>query len=289
MGKTGLVLEGGAFRGIFTAGVLDCLLDARVSFPYVVGVSAGSGNAVNYIAKQKGRTRKVITHENADPFFGFGRFARSGKLLDLDKMLHEYAYEQIPLDFETFFASATESEYVATCCETGEAEFLLHEGDPDKLLRACKASCTVPFVCHPVPIGDKHYIDGSVVDSIPFERALERGCEKLVVILTRKEGASPTNYAKMKLLVDIVYRKKYPKLAESMLRRRDAYLRQMESLLRLEAAGDAFLIRPTFESIGHFENDKKNLLAFYRHGYEQMKEALPALRDFLGQDAAVLT
>ncbi len=283
MGKVGLVLEGGAFRGIFTAGALDCLLENGISFPYVVGVSAGSGNAVNFIAKQKGRTRRVITHENADPFYGLSSLAKRGKLLDLDMMLSGYSYKQIPLDFETFFASETESEYVVASCESGEAEYLSHDGSEESILRICKATCSVPFVCQPVEISGSHYIDGSVIDSIPFMRAIERGCERVVVILTRHEGGSPTNYAKVKLLVDLCYRKKYPRIADAMLRRRERYERQMAALTELERAGDALIIRPTAESIGHFENDRKSLDRFYRHGYSSMKRALPQLTEFIGE------
>ena len=283
MGKVGLVLEGGAFRGIFTAGALDFLLEMGVSFPYVIGVSAGSGNAVNFIARQKGRTRRVIMHENADPFYGLSSLAKRGKLLDLDMMLGSYAYRQIPLDFKTFFGSETESEYVVACCESGEAEYLGHDGSEQSILRLCKATCSVPFVCQPVEIGTKHYIDGSVIDSIPFLRALERGCERVVVILTRPQGGSPTNYAKAKLLVDLCYRKKYPRLADALLRRRENYERQMEALSRLEREGNALIIRPTDETIGHFENDKKSLERFYRHGYGTMKRAYDRLADFIGE------
>lgn len=289
MKKVGLVLEGGAFRGIFTAGALDCLLDEGISFPYVVGVSAGSGNAVNFIARQRGRTKKVITHENADPFFGLGLFARSGRILDLDKMLLEYSYEQIPLDFKTYFASPTESEYVVANCERGEAEYLSSDGTGADLLRICKATCSVPFVCDPVQIGDFHYIDGSVIDSLPFERAFARGCDGVMVVLTRKEGETPTNYARMKLLLDICYRKKYPKLCDAMMRRRETYDRQMKKLLDLEKSGRAMIIRPTVESISHFENDKRKINAFYQHGFDRMNEVLPALRYFLGLPEAVTT
>ena len=110
MSRIGLVLEGGSFRGIFTAGVLDSLLEHHISFPYVIGVSAGSGNAVNFIAGQEGRTKKVITHENADAYYGLGTLRNNGKVLDLDQML---AYDKEPLNFDSFFASKVEREFVA--------------------------------------------------------------------------------------------------------------------------------------------------------------------------------
>ena len=196
MSKVGLVLEGGSFRGIFTAGVLDSLLEHHISFPYVIGVSAGSGNAVNFIAGQEGRTRKVITHENADAYYGLGTLRNNGKVLDLDQML---AYDKEPLDFNRFFASDVESEFVVVNCETGKAEYLSSDGTSESILQICKASCSVPLMCAPVKIGDKAYLDGSIVDSIPYARAIEKGCDKVVVIQTRKAGEAPTDYSKMKL------------------------------------------------------------------------------------------
>ena len=147
MSRIGLVLEGGSFRGIFTAGVLDSLLEHHISFPYVIGVSAGSGNAVNFIAGQEGRTKKVITHENADAYYGLGTLRNNGKVLDLDQML---AYDKEPLNFDSFFASDVEREFVAVNCETGKAEYLTDDGTAESILQICKASCSVPLMCAPV-------------------------------------------------------------------------------------------------------------------------------------------
>ena len=223
MAKTGLVLEGGSFRGIFTAGVLDCLLDNGISFPYVIGVSAGSGNAVNFIAGQRGRTQKVIMHENADPYFGLEQMMKSKKLLDLDKMLFDYAYDQIPLDFDAFFKSGTESEYVVANCETGLAEYLSPDGTHDRLLNLCKASCSVPVISQPVEIDGSYYLDGSIIDSIPYRRAMKKGCEKVVAVLTRMDEESPTDYSKMKLILNLCYKNRFPKVAEVMINRKNAY------------------------------------------------------------------
>ena len=282
MGKVGLVLEGGAFRGIFTAGALDCLIDEGIRFPYVVGVSAGSGNAINYISGQRGRTKKVITHENADPYFGFKPLIKSGKLLNLDTMLDTYCYEQIPFDFDAFFAADTESEYVAVCCEDGAPAYFDASKEPKRLLQVCKATCSVPFACSPVEIDGRHYPDGSVADSVPFERAFEKGCDRAVVILTRKEGDKATDYSKARLIAEICYKKKYPKLYDTLMRRSERYEQQMWAMLNRERAGQLMVIRPTNESIGHFEGDKAKVEAYYQHGYARMVKRLPELRTFMG-------
>lgn len=278
MNKIGLVLEGGSFRGIFTAGVLDCLLDHQISFPYVIGVSAGSGNAVNFITGQRGRTKKVITHENADAYYGLTQIRSNGKMLDLDKML---AYDQIPLDFEVFYRSETESEFVVANCENGQAEYMSPDGTKESLLEICKASCSVPLMCPPVAIGKWHYLDGSIIDSIPYERAFEKGCGKVVVIQTRKAGEAPTDYSKMKLLLDMCYRVRYPKVPDAMVNRRNVYDRQMRRLEELEKAGKAFIIRPEIGSIGHFEKDVEKINDFYQHGYELMEKYLNNLQEFM--------
>ncbi|MCD8026420.1 MAG: patatin family protein [Clostridiales bacterium] len=207
MYRIGLVLEGGAFRGIFTAGVLDCLQEHNITFPYVIGVSAGAGNATSFVSKQQGRIKRVITHENADPYYGLGQLFRSGKLLDTDIMTYDYSYKQIPFDFETFFSSQSECEIVVTNCETGLGEYLNAEGSEDRLLALTKASCSVPILCKPVQIGSQFYLDGSLVDSVPAEYALTNKCDKVVAVLTRRwEDDPPTDYSKYKKFIEINYR-----------------------------------------------------------------------------------
>ena len=280
MHDLGLVLEGGSFRGIFTAGVLDYLIEKDVKFPYVIGVSAGSCNAVNYIAGQKGRTQKVITHENADAFYGMKQLYHNRKILNLDKMLYEYSYSQFPLDFDTFFGSGVESEFVAINCETGEAEYLIPDGREDQLLEITKASCSVPMLCNPVRYDDKLFLDGSIANSIPFEKALEK-CKKVVVVLTRMEEENPTDYSKMKTMINICYRFKYPKLAEAMINRKANYLKQLDRLYELEKEGKAFIIRPTAPGIGHFENNVDKINEFYRQGYENMSIKFEELLEYM--------
>lgn len=278
MSKVGLVLEGGSFRGIFTAGVLDSLLEHHISFPYVIGVSAGSGNAVNFIAGQKGRTKKVITHENADAYYGLTTLKNNRKVLDLDQML---SYDKEPLDFKNFFASNIEREFVAVNCDTGEPEYLTDDGTAESVLQICKASCSVPLMCAPVRIGDKAYLDGSIVDSIPFERAFEKDCDKVVVVQTRKAGEAPTDYSRMKLLLNVCYHSTYPKIAEAMVERRCNYEKQINRLEELVQDGRAMIIRPEIGSIGHFENDVEKINAFYEHGYELMEKDMDKLQEFM--------
>lgn len=282
--RTGLVLEGGSFRGIFTAGVLDYLMEQNIAFPYIVGVSAGAGNAINYVSGQKGRTQKVIMHENADPYYGIGQMYRnrSRKILDLDTMLYTYAYSQIPFDFQAYFRGGVECEFVVANCQKGIAEYLKPDGTEEQLLQLCKASCSVPLICDPVKLGEYQYLDGSIIDSVPIMHALTN-CRKAVVILTRKEGENPTDYSRMKMLVNVTYRSKYPRMATALLKRKDVYEKQMEDLREMERMGKVFIIRPTQAGIGHFENNPEKLGSFYQHGIDVMKQEMERLRGFLSE------
>lgn len=278
--KTGLVLEGGAMRGIFSAGVLDFMLEKDIRFDYVVGVSAGAGNAVNFVSRQKGRTRQIITHENAEAYYGVGQLFENKKILNLDMLVTEYALKDIPYDFDTFFASDTECESVVVNCETGQAEYRGNFKSKEEFLKCQMASCSVPFICDPVEIDGKFYLDGSIVDSIPVKRALEKGCDKIVVVLTKPEGTRPTDYSKVRKLVDRCYRK-YPELCRAMVNRGEAYDEQNECMKKLMDEGKVFVIRPEEQMIRHFESNNEKLMHCYNYGYETMRGAFDDFENFM--------
>lgn len=279
--KTGLILEGGAIRGIFTAGVLDYLLDRDVYFPYVAGVSVGVSNASGFVSRQKGRSKKILTHENTRTFFGLPNILRTGKVLDLDECIIKYAYVNFPYDFETFYKSEVLWEAVVANCETGEAEYVSDFKDGDEALDFCKASCSLPFICKPITLRGKKYLDGSLADSIPFQRALDMGCNKIVLVLTKADLLEATDYQKLSLLVNLFYRRKYPKLADKILGRKDQYLRQMEEIEKMEREGRAMIIKPDETTVAHFENNKKKLEDCYQAGYKLMERRFDELEAFM--------
>ena len=176
MSKTGLVLEGGAFRGVFTSGVVDVLLENKIDYPYVVGVSCGAGNGAGYLSGQIGRTRNVVKpRDHKINYFGLKQLVKHGKFLNLDRMFFEYPYNQFPYDFEAYRNSEKKCEIVVSNCETGKAEYYDEREDTERFLNLCKASCSIPIMCAPVLIGDSHYLDGSICDSVPMQRALDNG------------------------------------------------------------------------------------------------------------------
>lgn len=285
--KTGLVLEGGAMRGIFTAGALDYLLKRNFYFDYIVGVSAGAGNAMNYVSRQIGRTRRVILQDDAENYYGAHQMIKNRKLLNLDTLVQQYAQEDIPYDFDTLFATNTDYEVVVTNCQTGKAEYRGNYQTEEEFFLCNKATCAVPFICDPIVIDGCPYLDGSIADSIPVQRALEQGCDKLLVILTKPKGDSPTDYGKMKKLIDNRY-KQYPAFCEAMLRRTEVYEQQEKLLYELQAEGKAYILRPTEKSVKRFEKSKAKLQTFYRQGYELMEEHFTDYLQFLGYDKEVV-
>lgn len=281
--KTGLVLEGGAMRGIYSAGVLDYLLEQGIHFDYIVGVSAGCGNAVNYVTGQIGRTKKVITHENAESYFGFHQLAKNHKLLNLDKLVRGYGEEEFPFDYDKFAASDVECETVVVNCETGLAEYLSNYRDKEEFYQASMATCSLPFMSDMVEINGRKYLDGSIVDSIPVKRAVDKGCDRVVLVLTKSEDESATDYSKLKKLICKKY-KNYPKLIEALLNRKDAYEKQLEYMGQLERDGRLMVIRPSKPLMKRFEKDMKVVNASYDYGYSMIQELYPKLRAFLCTD-----
>ena len=255
MTEAGLVLEGGATRGVFTSGALDYLMEKDLYFSYVVGVSAGSCNAVDYVSKQIGRTRDCMIHRGKEYsyYYGLKDFVKERSLLDMDMIFNKYPNELFPFDFDTYFSNGMTCEIVTTNCLTGNAEYI--DGIP--------------------------YLDGGLADSIPVKHVQEKGLKKIVLILTRPEGyrKNPTSKAVGKL-----YRKmysKYPALVRTCIRRPVMYNRTEEYIEKLEKEGNIFVLRPEMKPVSRLEKDYDKLMAFYDHGYEMMKRELPRLEAYL--------
>ncbi len=282
--KVGLVLEGGAQRGVFTAGVLDRLMEAGLYFPYVVAVSAGACNAYSYLSEQKGRTVRCMLPSKETKYFGMGELLRTGSLLNLHKVFFDYPKIH-PFDFDTFFAEADRLEIVATSVETGKPRYFKLKKCRYRLARVGMASCAMPLFAAPVKIAGHSYLDGGVADSIPAARAMEMGCEKTVIILTRIAGTAPTVSDKLKGLSRRYYRK-HPAFADVFCRREEIYREQLALVDRLEQEGKAFVIRPTVPTVSRLEQDEERLTDFYRHGYDSMEARIDELMAFLGIPAA---
>ena len=277
----GLVLEGGAMRGLYTAGVLDVFLDNNIKVDGIIGVSAGVLFGVNYVSKQKGRAIRYNKKFAKDKrYMGMRSFLTTGNIINKD-----FAYYEIPtkldiFDEETFEKSDTDFWATVTNIETGEAEYIKLEKPIDQM-EVLRATSAMPIVSEIIEIDGKKYLDGGVSDSIPVEKCKSMGYDKIIVVLTRtieyrKKKASST-------LAKIKY-KEYPKLIETMENRYKKYNETVEKIIDMENKKEIFVIRPSKDlKIKRIEKDVDKLQAMYDLGVSDCKKQLEDLKEYIGE------
>lgn len=283
MVKATLVLEGGATRGVFTSGALDYLMEKDFYTSYVIGVSAGSCNAVGYVSKQPGRTRDCMIQKDKEYsyYYGFRKFIKEKSLMDMDMVFDRYPNEIYPFDYDTYFASDIECEIVTTNCVTGRAEYMTEDSDKQRLMKICRASCSMPLICPMVNVDGIPYLDGGLADSIPIERAMEIGNGKSIVILTRNPGYRKKMPSRATVQLYRRAYKKYPNLIRSIVNRSIVYNRTMKLLEQQETEGKIFVLRPLIPTVSRLEKDYDALMHFYEHGYRLMRKQYDELMRFL--------
>ena len=281
--KATLVLEGGATRGIFTSGALDYLMERDLYFSDVIGVSAGSCNAVDYVSRQPGRTRDCMipTDKEEKYYYGIRDFVKEKSLMNMDLIFDKYPKELLPFDFETYFNSEINCQIVTTNCLTGKAEYMTEDSDNDRLMKLCRASSSMPLLTPIVNIDNVPYLDGGLADSVPIRRAQQMENEKIVVILTKNQGyrksvLSPT----MQRVYKRAY-KSYPNLIRTIFRRSFEYNKTMNYLDQLEKRGEIFILRPQVKPVSRIERNKETLHAFYEHGYKYTERKFDDLMEYL--------
>jgi len=271
--NTGLVLEGGGMRGVFTSGVLDYFMDHGVRFAYCVGVSAGACNGLSYKSLQRGRAKlSNIDLLEKYRYIGMKYLWTQRSILDQYFLYEKIPQELLPYDYDTCFRNPMRFEMVTTNCRTGKACYLSEDRDPERLVAVAKASSSLPFVCPMVEIDGEPMLDGGIVDSIPVERAMQTGHPFNVVVMTRPRGFR-TNGRDIKM-PRFVYRN-YPRLRLVLSHREAYYDRQLELVERLEDEGRILAIRPQGPvEVGRLEKDVRKLNALYDEGYRCAGEAL---------------
>lgn len=276
---TSLVVEGGTFRAIYSAGVLDALMEEGIVMPYVAAISAGAVSAVSYMSGQIGRTQRVfMTYRNDPRYIGWRNFLKEKSYFGLD-----FAYNVIPnelerFDWDTYFNYQGEVEFGVTNAYTGQIEYMsAFEMDPH--CQILRATCAIPFIFPEIKIGDVPYFDGGLSSSIPVQRAIDKGYNKHVLILTREDGYVKSTSRQTKLVTKL-FAKKYPKLAQSMLERSVMYNDQLRRCKRLEESGDAFIFKPDY-ALSSFESKEERMQANYKMGYRHAKERMSELKVFL--------
>ncbi|MEG0369308.1 MAG: patatin family protein [Hungatella sp.] len=278
-----LILEGGSQRCMFTTGVLDVMLEQKIELSYVNGVSAGSMCGMNYVSKQVGRMLQINQDYLHDKrYVSFRRLLKERAIFNLDFVFGELSKELLPFDFEGFLNSPQRFVAVATRCKTGQPEFF-EKGNCSDILSAIQASCSMPMFSPMITVEGKKYLDGGISLPIAYQKAMDEGYEKVVVVLTREAGYRKKPKGPLAKRCYGRYFKPLPGLLEAMEEVPDRYNRMQEELDRLEAAGRIFLIRPQSPVlVSHVEQDMKKLEELYLEGRLAGEEMLPRLREYLG-------
>lgn len=277
--KTGLVLEGGGVRGIYTAGVLDVFMEHSLTFDGVIGVSAGAIHGCSYLSGQKGRSIRYYRNYVRDPrFMSIRSWLLTGDIVGAEFCYHTLPDELDVYDHEAFLRNPTPFYAVCTNVETGQAEYLRLR-DMRGQIEALRASASLPYFSRLVELDGKKYLDGGCADSIPVDAARDMGYARNVVVLTR--DAAYRKSPEMTGLAKLLYRR-YPAFIRTMENRHTMYNAQVERIAELEQEGSVFVIRPEKPlSIGRLENDVDKVQQVYDQGRADAEKSLAALQTFL--------
>lgn len=279
--KIGLVVEGGGMKCAYNAAILDAFLDHNITFAYCIGASGGSGNLASYLAGQRGRNLRFFTEHIHNPgYFGLRSFLKTGDLFGL-----QYIYGTLtnsmgkdPLDFPSLKNNPAEYEVVVTNALTGKAEYFGKETMVQDDYRLIMASSAIPAACRPVELNEIPYFDGGLSDAIPVSRALEKGCDRLVVILSKMR-----DYVRKPQGMRFLYTMRchqYPQIISLIDHRHIAYNQNLQEVFALEREGKAFVFAPSHPiHVGTYsmnEQSERDLYALGMEDFNQQQDALAA-------------
>ena len=271
--NTALVLEGGGMRGVFTCGVLDYLMDHKISFPYAIGVSAGACNGLSYMSHQRGRGK----YSNIDllakyKYIGIRPLVKKRGLIDQQLLFHRFPDRILPYNYKAYAENPARFEMVTTDCRTGRACYWEEKHNEKRIIEIVKASSSLPYACPIIYVDGRPMLDGGIVDSIPLLRAYEQGYDKCVVVLTRNKGYRKST--KRVPVPSFIY-KKYPRLRVALRNRNKLYNEQLELVERLEEEGKIIVIRQEKPIVvGRMETSVKKLTDLYNQGYECARKVM---------------
>ena len=281
--KIGLVVEGGGMKCAYNAAILDAFLDHNITFAYCIGASGGSGNLASYLAGQRGRNLRFFTeHIHSPDYFGLRSFLKTGDLFGL-----QYIYGTLtnsmgkdPLDFPTLKNNPAEYEVVVTNALTGKTEYFGKETMAQDDYRLIMASSAIPAACRPVELNEIPYFDGGLSDAIPVSRALEKGCDRLVVILSKMR-----DYVRKPQGMRFLYTMRcrpYPQIISLIDHRHIAYNQNLQEVFALERAGKAFVFAPSHSiHVGTYSMNEQLERDLYALGMEDFRKQQDDLAAFM--------
>ena len=266
--NTGLVLEGGGMRGVFTSGVLDAFMKHEVYFPYVVAVSAGACNGLSYMSHQPRRARwSNIDMLQKYDYISLKSLIVNGSIFDPELIYERFPNEFFPFDYDAYEKNPATFEVVTTNCRTGRAMYLTERHDHRRLTQLIRATSSLPFVAHITRVDGIPMLDGGIVDSIPILRSIDTGHQENVVVMTRNRGyrSSEPDIKIPKFLYG-----EYPRLRVALSRRTAAYNEQLDLVERMEDWGEIVVIRPQKPlEVGRITEDVAKLERLYEEGFQQ--------------------
>lgn len=281
MAETGLVLEGGGMKGVYTAGVLEYFMEKELYFPYVIGVSAGAGAGASYLSRQKGRNKKINIDLIQDPrFLSWGNFYRKRELFGMDFIFDEIPNRLVPFNYQTFLRSPERFVVGTTDSRSGKAVYFSKEEDGENMLQIIRASSSLPLLAPAVNYKDRMLLDGGIIDPIPVKKAEEDGSGKNVIIMTKPKGfmRKPSRFPR---LIQMLYRQ-YPAIGNTLNERWKIYNDTLAYIANQQEKGKAFVIQPSKDfKISRIERDKHKLTRLYELGYSDAEKNYEELLAFL--------
>lgn len=284
--KLGLVLEGGASRALFSCGVMDALLEAKIYADYVIGVSAGIAYGTSYVSRQIGRNLELSVKYLHDKRYMGLRHLLNPKKRSYYNM--EFAFKEIPekllpFDFEAFKENSKSCNVLAgiTNIRTGKIEYRnLPSDDLDLHRRIIWASCALPYLFQPEEIDGELYMDGGICDPIPFHKAIDDGCDKIITVLTREPEYSKNSDFTIKAASKTF--KKYREFSSALTERANKYNTARRELFEMSDRGKAIVISPkNTKGFARTERNPEKLRQIYTEGYQTTSAMLPKIRAYL--------
>lgn len=281
--KAGVIDVGGGMRGVYAAGVFDRCLEDGVHFDAAVGISAGSANIVSFLAGQQGRNLRFYTQYSfRKQYMGWGNFLRKRSFIDLD-----YVYSTLsdsdgedPLDYDMLAADPTELIIVGCHARTGQTRYFTRADIERDRYDILKASSALPVVCRPYEVDGELYYDGALGDTIPVQKALDLGCERLVLVLTKPRDTVRSSKGDRRMAR--LLRLRHPQAAARLAERAQRYNDGVAHAKRLEAEGRALVLAPDDTcGVDTLAKDRDAMLRLYRKGYDDGAAIAP----FLAQSA----
>lgn len=282
--KKALVLEGGGSRGIYTAGVLEVFHSSDLDFNYVIGTSMGACNGASYVSNQPKRNKRtIVDYINDDRYFNYLNIVRKNRsVFGMDFLFDTVPNELDPFDYDTFHKSEIIFNAVATDMETGKGVYFSKDESKNKndIMNMIKASSSLPVLAEPVHFDNKKLLDGGVADSIPLQKAIEDGAEKIVVVLTRDK-----KYRKKQIKGKWFYKRKfknYPEFINAVSNRHVKYNETLDLIDKLEKEEKIVVIRPSEPiNISKFEKNLEVFDKIHRLGINDAKNKIEKLKKYL--------